>query len=467
MTFADKFGITEQNLTTRREFIRLGNKERDLLKELIPWVKQNSALIAKKFYDWQFDFAPTRAFFEEYARDSKLPLSNLRQALERAQSKYIEQIFDGAETNWGLEYMENRLKVGKIHDQINLPFKWYVGSYSEYITLTREALTRSFPKRPDYVTAVCDAVNKVMNYDLQAIGDSFLLSTLDSIGLDVTAVRTSPTTDRTEHISEIKGMIATLLAQAAAISNYQIQDPVLNRDVPGPLGEAFCKMIKNSKDFVSRILENSKMLTAVAAASEEMTSSISEISKSTAHGSEVSKGTVTHAESAGTRMTTLMKRSNEAGKVLKSISAIADQTNLLALNATIEAARAGEAGRGFAVVATEVKELAKQTSVATVEIRQQLEGIQQAAAEAVGAIDAVRTSISDLDHVSHTIAAAVEEQSIVTRDISKSVAEAAKGTNEIAEAVSRDIVTPPTPSPSQPSPLKSAKSGCPLSSIRH
>jgi methyl-accepting chemotaxis protein len=261
-------------------------------------------------------------------------------------------------------------------------------------------------------------------------------------------------------------MIATLLGQAAAISNYQIHDPILERHVPGPLGDAFHKMIGNSKNFVERILENSKMLSSVATASEEMTSSISEISKSTAHGSEVSKGTVTHAESAGARMNTLVTRSNDAGKVLKTISAIADQTNLLALNATIEAARAGEAGRGFAVVATEVKELAKQTSAATVEIRQQLEGIQQAAEEAVSAIDSVRSSISDLDHVSHTIAAAVEEQSIVTRDISKSVAEAAKGTNEIAEAVSRESTPPQIALATPPAQNSKPRSGCPMSALR-
>lgn len=445
MRLAEKFGINEQNLVTRRQFIKLSEKDAKILSDLLPWAKEAAPNIARKFYDWQFEFAPTRRFFESYAVDSKMPLAALRATLEKAQSRYFTQIFEGAATLWGLEYMENRLKVGKIHDDINLPFKWYVGSYTEYLALAKEFLLLSFPKKLDYVMAAHEAISKVMNYDLQAIGDSFLLSTLDSIGLDVTTINAAPGADRTEHIAEVKEMIATLLVQAQAISDYQVSNPILNRRVNGPLGEAFSKMISNAKDFVARILENSKMLTSVAAASEEMSSSINEISKSTAHGSEVSKGTVNFADSASGRMSTLVTRSNDAGKVLKTISAIADQTNLLALNATIEAARAGEAGRGFAVVATEVKELAKQTSAATVEIRQQLEGIQHAAAEAVGAIESVRSSISELDHVSHTIAAAVEEQSIVTRDISRSVAEAAKGTSEIAEAVGKnDQVAIPT-----------------------
>ncbi len=72
--------------------------------------------------------------------------------------------------------------------------------------------------------------------------------------------------------------------------------------------------------------------------------------------------------------------------VVALIEDIAEQTNLLALNATIEAARAGEAGKGFAVVATEVKELAKQTAIATDQIGSKIRKIQDDSGEAVEAI---------------------------------------------------------------------------------
>ena len=73
----------------------------------------------------------------------------------------------------------------------------------------------------------------------------------------------------------------------------------------------------------------------------------------------------------------------EIGKIVMVINAIADQTNLLALNAAIEAARAGEAGRGFSVVADEVRKLAERTTAATHEIRQMINTVQSQAREAV------------------------------------------------------------------------------------
>ncbi|ADE10311.1 methyl-accepting chemotaxis protein [Sideroxydans lithotrophicus] len=79
----------------------------------------------------------------------------------------------------------------------------------------------------------------------------------------------------------------------------------------------------------------------------------------------------------------LSASTEEIGKIVMVITAIADQTNLLALNAAIEAARAGEAGRGFSVVADEVRKLAERTAAATQEIRMMIGTVQNQAREAV------------------------------------------------------------------------------------
>ena len=471
---APRFGIGEANLAVRREFIRLGKKERDLLLELAGWAAGVAPDISREFYDWQFAFGPTREFFEAFARSHNIALGTLRQQLESSQAGYIASVFSGAEQDWGVPYFEHRLNVGWVHDRINLPFKWYVGSYSEMQRLMRIYLERDFNSA--LAARAEEAVLRVFNYDMQAIGDSFLLNTLESMGLNVEAIEQPPGGDKTENLRQVKEAIEVLTEQCTALAEGRLSDSVFDRSKPcaGKFGEAFVRIRENFRESMVRISQSASALAAsaeeltavsqqmagnaeetavqasvvanasddvskrvgvVAAGSEEMQVSIREIAKSANGSAGVVRNAVGAAESANLTVQRLGESSVDIGKVIKVITSIAQQTNLLALNATIEAARAGEAGKGFAVVANEVKELAKGTARATEEIGQKIEAIQHDTRSAVEAIAQISSIINEVNDISNNIAAAVEEQTVTTNEISRNVTEAATGTGEIARNV--------------------------------
>jgi methyl-accepting chemotaxis protein len=181
--------------------------------------------------------------------------------------------------------------------------------------------------------------------------------------------------------------------------------------------------------------EASGNIRSVAAAIEQMTSSVGEIGRQVLESSSIARSAVEHAKTTDARITALSQAAGRIGDVVKLITGIAEQTNLLALNATIEAARAGDAGRGFAVVAQEVKALAAQTAKATEEIDVQISGMQSATGESVEAIKQIGTVILRISEVSGLIAAAVEEQSVATREIARNVQMASSGAAQVGGAI--------------------------------
>jgi hypothetical protein len=198
-----RFGMDEASVASRREFVRLGEEDRQLLSSMAAWAAENAPTIAREFYDWQFQYGPTREFFEGMARQKSIPLSTLRKALEAAQSGYITEVFAGAEVNWDLRYFEKRLGVGTTHDRINLPFKWYVASYTEFQRLLGEYLRRDL-RDADRMARIELAVNRVFNLDLQAIGDAFMLNTLQGMlgATGITLADIGTVGDKSEQVGE-------------------------------------------------------------------------------------------------------------------------------------------------------------------------------------------------------------------------------------------------------------------------
>lgn len=175
----------------------------------------------------------------------------------------------------------------------------------------------------------------------------------------------------------------------------------------------------------------------VATAVEAMALNINGISANAYKTSEMTEKAAETSSIASERVNELGEAAQQITKVTETITEISEQTNLLALNATIEAARAGDAGKGFAVVANEIKELAKQTSEATLEIKKQIESVQTSTAATVDGIRQVNQLIGDANAMSSTIASDVEEQAATTAEIATNVSQASTGIQEVTDNIAQ------------------------------
>lgn len=432
----DAFAISEANLRHRRAYIHLGERDQAVITQLAPWAERTLPAIVTAAYDWQFGFDDTRHFFERHARESSWSLPQLRAHLEEMLGAYLHDIFVHAANGWGPAYFESRLRIGKVHDAIDLPMKWYLGTYMEVFRLLGDALRRDHDD-PALVRDAEMAFTRIFNYDTQAIADAYLLSVFESMGLRLESIEVRGHEDRAEHLSQAKGSFRTVLAElVTAVGRLGQAVETLNG-----LAESMAASADETTGQASGVSQSVETVNGgmqtVATATEEMSGSIREIARSAAEAAKVATQAVQQTAATTDAMGRVVTASTVIEEFVGTISRIAQQTNLLALNATIEAARAGEAGKGFAVVANEVKELAKGSAAASQQIAGRVKEIGQSITSARTAVVEVGGIIGRIDELQTSIAGAVEEQSATTAEMARTVEAVARESGQIAGSIGR------------------------------
>ena len=147
--------VTMAEWELRKKFVEFTDEDAQLLRELGPVATTYADEVVEGLYSKFLQFAETRNFFPDATTLNRVKALQKRYFLELTQGDY------------GEAYLENRLYVGRIHQQIGLSPRWYMGAYSIYVDLVFPRVMAAFEHDGDKGQRIFLALTKLIRLDTE------------------------------------------------------------------------------------------------------------------------------------------------------------------------------------------------------------------------------------------------------------------------------------------------------------
>jgi len=167
-TLAQQLQITDREILSRMDLLDFTSEDAKALTALKPIAEQKLDIIVDAFYERQLQ-----------SREIALVIgdADTLERLRASMCRYILELFEGY---YDGEYVNRRLRIGKVHMRIGVSPKLYVSALSLLQTTLFEHL---LDRKKDNTTNACDncdrerrAIHKLMMFDMQLVFDTYISS---------------------------------------------------------------------------------------------------------------------------------------------------------------------------------------------------------------------------------------------------------------------------------------------------
>jgi rsbT co-antagonist protein RsbR len=168
--------IDEAEVWGRRAFFEITDDDLTRLAGLLPLAEKHTDAIVEDFYKLLLAHPDTRKFFPDEATIRRV---------KKTQREYFMGLFSG---RCDLAYVEDRLRVGAVHERIGLSMKWYLGAYRKYLQLIHEHLAAELDSVEE-CRAALESIQKLVLFDIAIASDTYIASKIEALERHQAAIR--------------------------------------------------------------------------------------------------------------------------------------------------------------------------------------------------------------------------------------------------------------------------------------
>ncbi|MCF7354781.1 GGDEF domain-containing protein [Vibrio sp. CK2-1] len=204
-SLTEQMRITEHDIERRKVFMSFGKNDVTLLKEARVWMEPLVMDIVRQFYILQTAIPEISLIIGD-----RETLNNLHKGMQR----YIRQIFQG---QYDLDYVETRLRIGKVHHRIGVSPKLYLSGINQLQLLLEDVIDDHGEKNNVTTKDLKQAVRKLLYFDNQFVFDTYI----SSLQLEVE----SANVQLEEYASRLEDQVAERTRELTELS---LKDPLTN-----------------------------------------------------------------------------------------------------------------------------------------------------------------------------------------------------------------------------------------------
>lgn len=384
-------------MTKQMRLIHLTDEDLKALKYFKPFYKEHKEKVVDDFYSRILSIPELKGIITEHST-----VKNLQATLER----HILEMLDG---NFNQSFIDKRMSIARIHNNIKLETKWYLGAFSVLKDSMIDTLTANNVEK-DHIIRFTQALSKVFNFEQQLVLEAYGNNRKNEAeGVENAKIRTqikSLIGESCENLAsatqQIFATMQELVSQSTMVQSTVTTASDKTNSTHSLATEGY-EQITDLRDKVNKVSTNTK----------EMHLNVSSLSKS----------------------------SKEIQEIVNLVKDIASQTHLLSLNSAIEAARAGEHGKGFAVVSQEVRKLSEQTKNSVTKITELVTKNSTYIDTVVSNLSEVDNSVEDgkvvfgnTQNSFNTIVASMESNMVILARIVEEINTLVQSLEEVGEA---------------------------------